>query len=286
MFFYWQLQKNISYFDQLQLDEEFYKICIFGVVVYVLTIFNGSLVWYTLMRGFLGFEKPITLCAHIYLVSQFAKYIPGNIGHHVGRVYMVKKSDYNLLQVFAAMTIENILALICSGILSVYVIYELKLNFSHYISWYVSLMGFLLFCVLFLIRNRLLNLFKKYFEFSIRFINIFYAFLIIILNFLMLGFVLYVFIKWHLPDAVVNYFLILGIFAISWLLGFVTPGSPGGIGVREALLVLFLTPLYGEAISVWLSIMLRIITTVGDGLAFLIGMALAPYVNRLKNVNV
>jgi uncharacterized membrane protein YbhN (UPF0104 family) len=92
-------------------------------------------------------------------------------------------------------------------------------------------------------------------------------------------------IKSHASDAPTDFFLITSIFAISWLLGFITPGSPGGIGIREALLVTFLAPIYGNAIAIWLSIVLRIITTLGDGIAFLIGISLTPFVKRLNVKN-
>lgn len=65
--------------------------------------------------------------------------------------------------------------------------------------------------------------------------------------------------------------LLIGLFSVAWLAGFVVPGAPGGIGVREALLVASLTPLYGEPAAVALTILSRIAFIVGDGLAFLVG---------------
>ncbi|MCU7859341.1 MAG: hypothetical protein KZQ86_05800 [Candidatus Thiodiazotropha sp. (ex Lucinoma kastoroae)] len=43
------------------------------------------------------------------------------------------------------------------------------------------------------------------------------------------------------PDSA----LILNSFAIAWSIGFITPGAPPGIGIREALLLQLLTPLSG-----------------------------------------
>ena len=63
---------------------------------------------------------------------------------------------------------------------------------------------------------------------------------------------------------------------LAWLLGFLTPGAPGGIGTREAALVLFMSEL-GTPGSVLISAaLLRIVTTVGDLLFFGAGQILLP----------
>ena len=54
------------------------------------------------------------------------------------------------------------------------------------------------------------------------------------------------------------------IFSISWLSGFIIPGAPGGIGVREAVIIFFITPIIGEAQSVAIAIALRFVTLLGD----------------------
>jgi hypothetical protein len=61
-------------------------------------------------------------------------------------------------------------------------------------------------------------------------------------------------------------------YTTSWLAGKMTPGAPGGIGVREAALVLLLGGVIGEAEALMLGVALRIVTTLGD--FFLFGTAL------------
>lgn len=56
----------------------------------------------------------------------------------------------------------------------------------------------------------------------------------------------------------------------AWLAGFVTPGAPSGLGVREAVLMLGLKPYLGEAMSLWAALMLRLMALIGDVLFFLI----------------
>jgi uncharacterized membrane protein YbhN (UPF0104 family) len=51
-------------------------------------------------------------------------------------------------------------------------------------------------------------------------------------------------------------------FALSWLAGFLTPISPGGIGVREGITVLLLTPFLGAAVAVTVALLARVLVTV------------------------
>jgi hypothetical protein len=59
------------------------------------------------------------------------------------------------------------------------------------------------------------------------------------------------------------------IYAIAWTLGLVTPGSPGGIGVRDAVLVAQLSPLIGASHALTLSLGLRAAAVLGDVLFYL-----------------
>lgn len=59
--------------------------------------------------------------------------------------------------------------------------------------------------------------------------------------------------------------------AASWLLGFIVPGAPGGIGIREFVLVFGLAPLIGEPSALLAAGLFRLVTVGGDGLMALVG---------------
>jgi hypothetical protein len=44
-------------------------------------------------------------------------------------------------------------------------------------------------------------------------------------------------------------FIVMGSYVIAWLAGFVTPGAPAGIGVREAVLVILLATASHQLLS-------------------------------------
>jgi hypothetical protein len=70
-------------------------------------------------------------------------------------------------------------------------------------------------------------------------------------------------------------------FALAFVAGFVTPGSPGGIGVREAILVALYEPTLGASLAVVLFVMVRLAFILGDcltfGAAFLLRRPLMAY---------
>ena len=68
---------------------------------------------------------------------------------------------------------------------------------------------------------------------------------------------------------------LLSLLAISWLGGFLVVGAPGGVGVREALLIALLGPLLGDAQSLVAALAFRVVTVLADLAVFLVGMSLS-----------
>lgn len=73
----------------------------------------------------------------------------------------------------------------------------------------------------------------------------------------------------HVPQSYI--LTTIGIYALAWVAGFLTPGAPAGIGIREVILAAAFTQLYGESIALGITLSLRAVTMAGDVLAFLIG---------------
>ena len=61
-----------------------------------------------------------------------------------------------------------------------------------------------------------------------------------------------------------------GGYALAWAIGFVVPGAPGGLGVREAMLLTFLSGAVEDKSVLIAAILFRVATTLGDALFFLI----------------
>ena len=66
---------------------------------------------------------------------------------------------------------------------------------------------------------------------------------------------------------------VIGLFVLSWLAGFLAPGVPSGIGVREAILLMFLAGSLNEGTLLSAVIIHRVLAVVGDVMGY--GAALA-----------
>jgi uncharacterized membrane protein YbhN (UPF0104 family) len=79
--------------------------------------------------------------------------------------------------------------------------------------------------------------------------------------------------------------LAIGVFAVAWVAGFVTLVSPGGVGVREAVLLAGLTPAYGPGIALAVAVAYRVVTSIGDGLAFALAFVAERRLVRTQDRN-
>ena len=59
-------------------------------------------------------------------------------------------------------------------------------------------------------------------------------------------------------------------FILAWLIGFIVPGAPGGIGIREFVLITIMTSFVAEQYILFAVILHRIITVIGDLLTYII----------------
>jgi len=64
---------------------------------------------------------------------------------------------------------------------------------------------------------------------------------------------------------------ITGVLIGAWVIGFVIPGAPGGLGVREAMIIAALEPMLGADAAIWLAFIQRGLALAGDLACFLLG---------------
>lgn len=62
------------------------------------------------------------------------------------------------------------------------------------------------------------------------------------------------------------------VFAVAWVVGFVVPGAPGGIGVRDGIVALGLGLFMGEGAALAVALSHRLLSGLGDGATFLLGL--------------
>lgn len=86
-------------------------------------------------------------------------------------------------------------------------------------------------------------------------------------SWLVAGAAAWVFVTSVSAGATPSFGYLLGAYTFAWLVGFIVPFAPSGLGVREATLIALLAPVLGAAPATALTVGLRLANLVGDFLA-------------------
>lgn len=252
-----------------------------------------ALAWRGMLRS-LGVRKSLRELIGILGISQFAKYVPGNVAQYVGRVGMSLTRDIPARPLAVTIILETLLVVpaavvigVGTGVLSNVGLQVVRHHGSQLllIAALVVLASIGLF-VLRLIAPSLLQRFAPKYAPALEGNllpaqrSLAQAFAAYCVAFGIHGLSLILLTHFLLPGAHHDNWLLVASFALAWIVGFVTPGAPAGLGVREGLLLLMLAPVYSMATAGILVIALRIATTLGDVLNLAVGFLLLPRAAR------
>lgn len=245
--------------------------------------------WRGMLAG-LGIHKQLRELFAIVGITQFAKYVPGNVGQYMGRVGMSLARGIPARPLAVTLILETLLVIAAAvamgvgcGALSDVGLQALRAHGAQLAL--ITLLVVLAIVGLFAFRRVAPALLRR---FAPRYApaldgtllppqpTLARAFSLYCCMYVGLGIGLILLSHFLLPHAPHDYWLLIATFALAWVVGFVTPGAPGGLGVREALMVLMLAPAYTAASASVLVVALRIATTLGDVLILIIGMLMLP----------
>jgi len=217
----------------------------------------------------------------ITVLSAFARYLPGGIWDHVGRFALAKK-EYGLegKHVFLSVVL-NIVLTVFAGV----AIFLLSLlSFSNYpnlrfLSWSLIFIPLGLVILYPPLLKKTMNfilskLGKEQLKLSFSYPQILKTTFWFFLSWVIIGFSFFLLIC---AFSVIDLSLlpaIVGIFAISWVIGFLTPIAPNGAGVREASLILLLGTVIPAPLAIVSALSFRLLIIAGDITSAAIGAKL------------
>ena len=70
---------------------------------------------------------------------------------------------------------------------------------------------------------------------------------------------------------------IMGLYSLAWLVGYITPGAPSGIGIREAIILMFMGGIMDESFVISAMMMHRVVAISGDVLAYATARGIAVF---------
>jgi len=236
----------------------------------VLSIYLNAYAWKYIVKWF-GKEFKSNNLVSFYVLTNILKYVPGGVWHFVERFNFLKKISNPQIALYSTL-IEPYFMLSGSFLLA-----SLGLIFSPLYFFLIFPLVFLNRKLIYFVLKRIGSLKGKVFEVlrlansKDRFgkINIISYFPLKAL-FLEIGFVLSKFIGFYIclntfyTNNTLNIIYLLVIFSLSWSIGLVVPAAPGGVGVFEACLLLFVGKSIPENIILISLVYFRVISTSAD----------------------
>lgn len=228
-----------------------------------------TLAWVSLARG-CGAEVETRLLARVFLVSQIGKYLPGNVAQFLGRAYLARQLGIPLALSGLAMMLELAGVLtagsILAGLAALFGVGEGGGEVLPFIAGVMAITASA--AALFILRRKIGALGKLGKPFLV-------AFGLYLAVFALLGGSNIVLMGSVSGDwSAASLWRVAGALMVSWLIGFVTPGAPAGLGLRELSFFSLLSGVYPQSAILFAAVGFRLVTLAGDGLAWLVGMLL------------
>ncbi|MCH9806920.1 MAG: hypothetical protein K0U74_04245 [Alphaproteobacteria bacterium] len=253
-------------------------IATFSLIYGALTIVWGAN-WSAMLFAFAPGIVSVKTAIGLALATQLAKYLPGNVFHFASRHAVLRERGVAHGALFQALAWENLFLVAGSMIVAsvAFSVFPTALALDVLSQINVG-QGLALFGVVVIIASGFSALWglqgRKLVVLRVPgFRNSVMALAATTVFFLGQA-VLFIAIYWLLGGTLELRFI--GPIALSWLVGFIVPGAPAGLGVREVTFLSLVDGIGAEPLVLLSVTIFRFVTTFGDLVAFAIGMHLVP----------
>ena len=280
----WHGYKNWNSITPIFSFKDTWPFILYSAIFYTFLFLLITFAWkkiVTSLNGKITFKNSFT----IYGRSNISKYIPGNVFHFVGRGLLSREIGISTDVVLNGIFLEALLLVIATGVIAVpsLIIYGtekisfLSTNRLIFIIVVITLLLIIIVgCIKFIpsLKNWLIkrNILVDTEKINFKTLAVSSTVVIVIYFFYYgsVSLILFYLSNYFWSLQLHQFFIFLGAYSLGWLLGFITPGAPGGLGVREAVITGFLTPSLGAPRALVIALVFRLITIFGDFLFFLV----------------
>ena len=233
---------------------------------------------------------PISLAVYSHGISVFAKYIPGKMWVILGRASIVSEKKHSLIKAANASLKEQLVYLFIGLLISSVILPIAKIDSTIILLVYISTLSLGIFLFNKTVHQKIIlfsgRLFKK--KLDIPYINIrksfpFYSYILI--YWLVWSLAFYFLVKSICPEATL---ITVFFFPVSVSYGLIAIIAPGGIGVRESIIVLLLTSTGIDAsLAISISVIQRLWFISGEVFIFTSSLiAIYIYNQSSKNLSI
>ena len=250
-------------------------------VIQTVIIICSCYPWLVFTRSLSGRKIPFSAAMPVYTQSNLYKYLPGNVFQYVGRNQLAADMEISHVDVACATVLDVLFCVFWTAVISVIMlggrIAELLSKYGRNLL-IVGAVGIVIVIALILaVRMKFRDKFKAYISrYSKAFAKenrpmllrgVFYYLLQNAVSAAMYMGCLALIV----PQADTGELTALtGAFLFAWIIGFVTPGAPGGIGIREGVMLFVCGDSFADRIVLFVLVM-RIGSVFADVAAFVIG---------------
>jgi glycosyltransferase 2 family protein len=250
-------------------------IILIGSLVYFVDTGLPAVSWNFLMEWFAEPRRPFSLIYSIYGRTQIAKYLPGNIFQLTNRHVLSLNEGYKNSSLLGGAVFEILGSIVGSTVFCLIgylmgVRYEglsIFLILGIIVLVFGAVAGFIYIIPRILPRIPFLNKFIPPDELNSK--GSFRGLLPVaglICSYFFVASIIFCFITVAVNGSLsgVSIPLVISVYSIAFLLGLITPGAPAGLGIRETIMVLMLGPMIGDSKATYISLVFRLVTTLGD----------------------
>ncbi len=261
-----------------------------GIAVQGFFIVIGCIPWLGFTRALSSRKIPFSAAMPVYTKSNIYKYVPGNVFQYVGRNKLAVDMNISHVDVACATILDILFCVFWTGIIAMVL---LRGSIAGLLEKYgekfliVGIAGVLLIAAVFIfVRIKFGDKLKEYisryskaFEKGNRKSAVAGIFYYLASNSVQAaGYFMCLLLIVGDTSNFGELTVLTGAFMFAWIIGFVTPGAPGGIGIREGVMIFVSGAAHQERIVLFVLVM-RLASVFADLAAFAVGQI---YLSRHK----
>lgn len=246
----------------------------FGFVLWTGSYLLFAMGWNLVLRG-IGSPVGWWRGSRVFFLSQGLKYIPGSVVYALGRVYMAQEAGVRAVPAAVGLALESLLAL-ATALLVFFALLPLGLwqdMPAPLIAAALAAVAAILLSLPLVLR-RLSALWARTGSLDLSYGTLAGLSGFYIMIWMVVGVACYLTLKSLGPGFNLNLIQVLGLYAVSWAAGLVAIFAPGGVGVRDGLLILLLSAFVPLPLAALGAAAIRVQTLIVEGMLAAIAMKL------------
>ncbi len=237
-----------------------------STLIFALSYFIQFWAWYLITLR-LGIAIPFKETLENWFYSQLGKYLPGKVWPFLGRLYLYGAKGKSKKTVTVALYFETATLVMAAGLIFLVSFFSFRevqpvhpeISSAWLIPVFIVAFLFLHPKILQEVLNRILSLLKRdRLSISISYVETLWIVGVCVLSWGVGGIGFYLFVDSFFTVSASYLLILTGALAISSTLGLIALFAPGGLGVREGILVYLLSSIMPGSVAVILSVLTRL----------------------------